>query len=100
MNSLLRFFISPARGPASILLVRLAVGLIFFTQGILKYLDPNMGLVRFTKIGFPHPYFTAGGSALSRGQSRVAYPLRRWQRVGPLFALFSSFHPSSYTFQT
>jgi uncharacterized membrane protein YphA (DoxX/SURF4 family) len=29
------------------------------TQGILKYIDPNMGVVRFTKIGFPHPYFTA-----------------------------------------
>jgi uncharacterized membrane protein YphA (DoxX/SURF4 family) len=33
--------------------------LIFFTQGILKYIDPNMGVSRFTKIGFPHPYFTA-----------------------------------------
>ena len=30
-----------------------------FTQGILKYSDPNMGVVRFTRIGFPHPYFTA-----------------------------------------
>jgi uncharacterized membrane protein YphA (DoxX/SURF4 family) len=59
LNSLLRFFFSPTRGPASILLVRLAVGLIFFTQGFLKYIDPNMGVARFTKIGFPHPYFTA-----------------------------------------
>jgi len=42
-----------------VLLVRIAVGLIFFTQGILKYIDPNMGVVRFTRIGFPHPYFTA-----------------------------------------
>jgi uncharacterized membrane protein YphA (DoxX/SURF4 family) len=40
-------------------LIRLAVGLIFFTQGILKYIDPNMGVVRFSRIGFPHPYFTA-----------------------------------------
>jgi putative oxidoreductase len=59
MNSLKRFFIAPTRGPASILLIRLAVGLIFATQGILKYIDPNMGVVRFAKIGFPHPYFTA-----------------------------------------
>ncbi len=59
MNSLTRFLFSPAQGPASILLVRLAVGLIFFTQGILKFTDPNMGVLRFTKIGFPHPYFTA-----------------------------------------
>ncbi len=50
---------APARGPASIVLIRLAVGLIFFTQGILKYTDPNMGVVRFTRIGFPHPDFTA-----------------------------------------
>jgi putative oxidoreductase len=59
MKSVFRFFFVPAQGPASILLIRLAVGLIFFTQGILKYIDPNMGAVRFTKIGFPHPHFTA-----------------------------------------
>jgi putative oxidoreductase len=59
MKSLLRFFLNSPRGPASILLIRLAVGLIFFTQGILKYIDPNMGVARFTKIGFPYPSFTA-----------------------------------------
>lgn len=59
MNSLLRFFFRPAQGPASIVLIRLAIGLIFLTQGILKYTDPNMGVVRFTRIGFAHPYFTA-----------------------------------------
>jgi uncharacterized membrane protein YphA (DoxX/SURF4 family) len=59
MNSLLRFFFIPPQGPASIVLIRLAVGLIFFTQGILKFTDPNMGVGRFTRIGFPHPYFTA-----------------------------------------
>ncbi len=59
MNSVIRFFFGPARGPASILLIRLAVGLIFLTQGILKFIDPHMGVVRFARIGFPHPYFTA-----------------------------------------
>src|ERR1700691_3702502 len=59
MNSILKFLFKPAPGPASILLIRLAVGLIFLTQGILKYSDPNMGVMRFTRIGFPHPYFTA-----------------------------------------
>jgi uncharacterized membrane protein YphA (DoxX/SURF4 family) len=59
MDSILKFFFKPAHGPASILLIRLAVGLIFFTQGILKYTDPNMGVLRFTRIGFSHPYFTA-----------------------------------------
>lgn len=59
MNSLVRFFFKPVQGPASILLIRVTVGLIFFTQGILKYIDPSMGVVRFTRIGFPHAYFTA-----------------------------------------
>ena len=39
--------------------IRLAVGLIFFTQGILKYTDPHMGVDRFERIGFSHPAFTA-----------------------------------------
>jgi putative oxidoreductase len=59
MNSILKFLFKPVSGPASILLIRLAVGLIFFTQGILKYTDPNAGVVRFTRIGFSHPFFTA-----------------------------------------
>jgi putative oxidoreductase len=59
MNWLVRFFFIPSRGPTSIFLIRLAVGLIFFTQGILKFTDPHMGVIRFARIGFPHPYFTA-----------------------------------------
>jgi len=59
MNASLQFLRRPTQSSRSILLVRIAVGLIFFTQGILKYIDPNMGVVRFTRIGFPHPYFTA-----------------------------------------
>jgi putative oxidoreductase len=47
------------RGTASILFIRLAVGLIFFTQGILKFTDPNMGVNRFARIGFSNPAFTA-----------------------------------------
>lgn len=39
--------------------IRLAVGLIFFSQGILKYTDAHMGVDRFTRIGFPHPAATA-----------------------------------------
>jgi len=59
MTKLFRFFFEPAAGPASLFLIRLPVGLIFLTQGMLKFIDPNMGVVRFTRIGFPHPYFTA-----------------------------------------
>src|SRR5579863_1194531 len=39
--------------------IRIAVGLIFFTQGILKFTDSHMGVERFTRIGFPHPALTA-----------------------------------------
>jgi len=59
MNSLFGFFFRPSSGPAGIFFIRLAVGLIFFTQGILKFTDPNMGVNRFTRIGFSHPAFTA-----------------------------------------
>ncbi len=59
MTPLARFFLQPERGPAGILFVRLAVGLIFFTQGILKFTDPHMGIDRFARIGFSHPGLTA-----------------------------------------
>lgn len=49
----------PAWHSRAVLFIRLAVGSIFVTQGLLKYIDPNMGLNRFSKIGFPYPGFTA-----------------------------------------
>jgi putative oxidoreductase len=52
-------FLGPASYIVSVIFIRLAVGLIFFTQGILKYIDPHMGVLRFTRIGFPYPNFTA-----------------------------------------
>jgi uncharacterized membrane protein YphA (DoxX/SURF4 family) len=45
--------------PRPTFLIRLSVGLIFFTQGILKFIDPHWGVLRFTRIGFPFPGFTA-----------------------------------------
>jgi len=59
MNSLIQFLLKPPQGAGSIFLIRLAVGLIFFSQGILKFTDPNMGVARFTRIGFPLPSFAA-----------------------------------------
>jgi putative oxidoreductase len=59
MGSFLQFLFQAPKGRASLFLIRLAVGMIFLTQGVLKFLDPNMGVQRFTRIGFPHPYFTA-----------------------------------------
>jgi putative oxidoreductase len=51
--------VGPVSEFASVIFIRLAVGLIFFTQGILKYIDPHIGVLRFTRIGFPYPDFTA-----------------------------------------
>ncbi len=51
--------VSPANAARSTIFIRLAVGLVFFTQGILKFTDPNLGVNRFTRIGFPFPDFTA-----------------------------------------
>ena len=59
MDTLIQFLFNPLQGAASTVLIRLAVGLIFLTQGILKYIDPKMGVARFARIGFPYPYFTA-----------------------------------------
>ncbi len=52
-------FLASTWNVRSPIFIRLAVGLIFLTQGILKYIDPHMGVLRFTKIGFPYPDFTA-----------------------------------------
>jgi putative oxidoreductase len=48
-----------SRCPRGVVFIRMAVGLIFFSQGVLKYVDANLGVNRFTRIGFPHPGFTA-----------------------------------------
>jgi len=53
--------VAPMKGDErrSVIFIRLAVGLIFFTQGVAKYIDPKMGVVRFARIGFPYPSYTA-----------------------------------------
>jgi len=58
-NSILTFFFSN-EGDNRALLVRLVVGLIFLTEGIQKYLFPELlGTGRFLKIGFSNPDFWA-----------------------------------------
>ncbi len=52
-------FLVSSRNAGSVIFIRLAVGLIFLTQGILKYIDPHMGVLRFAKVGFPYPGYTA-----------------------------------------
>lgn len=44
------------RAPAAVLLVRLAVGVVFLSEGIQKFLFPaDLGVGRFTRIGIPLP---------------------------------------------
>lgn len=83
MNSIIRFFSPTDAGPASIL-IRLAVGLIFFTQGILKFIDPKMGVERFTRIGFPHPGFTAHAVGCFEIVCGLLVLIGLWTRVASL----------------
>lgn len=46
-------------GNSAIILIRLFAGLTFLGEGILKFLFPSMGVMRFTLLGFPLPEFTA-----------------------------------------
>jgi putative oxidoreductase len=58
-NGFIQFFFKN-EGDNRILLVRLVVGLIFLTEGIQKYLFPDLlGTGRFLKIGFSDPAFWA-----------------------------------------
>jgi len=46
--------------PSSTILIRIVVGLVFFTEGVQKFLFPDMlGVGRFIKIGIPAPQIMA-----------------------------------------
>lgn len=48
--------------PRAVVLIRLAVGAVFLSEGIQKFLfpgDPDRGAARFAKIGLPEPEFLA-----------------------------------------
>jgi uncharacterized membrane protein YphA (DoxX/SURF4 family) len=49
----------PLAGPAAMVLLRCMAGGVFLSEGILKFLYPSLGVVRFTKLGFPWPLATA-----------------------------------------
>jgi putative oxidoreductase len=54
MSSLRRFMATTA--PSSVILIRLAVGGVFLSEGIQKFLFPNeLAAGRFIKIGIPSP---------------------------------------------
>jgi uncharacterized membrane protein YphA (DoxX/SURF4 family) len=49
----------PLTAPRSTLIMRLMVGGVFLSEGILKFVYPNQGVGRFTKLGLPLPHITA-----------------------------------------
>lgn len=55
-----RDWLLPVKAPPAVLLIRLASGGVFLSEGIQKFLYPTaLGVGRFTKIGIPHPAFVA-----------------------------------------
>ena len=50
----------PADGPRATVCLRLMAGGVFLWEGIMKFVYPNLGVGRFTKLGFPVPALTAG----------------------------------------
>ncbi|HET6984433.1 MAG TPA: DoxX family protein, partial [Myxococcaceae bacterium] len=77
LRSLVRYFTAPpTSGPSSNLIVRLMVGAVFLSEGLLKFVYTNQGVGRFTKLGMPVPGLLApaiavleivGGSLLMAG---------------------------------
>ena len=49
----------PATAPKATIIVRLMTGNVFFWEGILKFVYPNQGIGRFTKLGIPLPELAA-----------------------------------------
>lgn len=60
MSKFFNWLFNPyTEGYSSIILIRLFAGLTFLGEGILKFLYPSMGVMRFTLLGFPLPELTA-----------------------------------------
>jgi putative oxidoreductase len=49
----------PTSAPAATILIRLMAGGVFLWEGVLKFVYPNQGVGRFTKIGIPFPEYSA-----------------------------------------
>jgi uncharacterized membrane protein YphA (DoxX/SURF4 family) len=58
-NLIAWLFDTPTEGNKEIIILRLMAGGVFFWEGILKFVYPNQGVGRFTKLGFPFPEITA-----------------------------------------
>lgn len=56
MKKIIDWFLNPpVTGQSSIIILRIMAGAVFFWEGILKFVYPNQGVGRFTKLGFPMP---------------------------------------------
>jgi putative oxidoreductase len=74
----------PVSGPAATLLLRCMAGGVFVSEGILKFLYPGLGVVRFAKLGFPWPHATAtfvGGLEIVGGLLLMAGLLTRLMAI-------------------
>src|SRR5215813_7387981 len=79
MKNLVNWLLNPPTdGPRATLLIRLMAGSVFLWEGVLKFVYPNQGVGRFTKLGFPFPELTAHGVAV-------------FEIVGGLLLLFGLF---------
>lgn len=55
MSLLKRLFDPQTNAPAATFWIRLMVGAVFFSEGLIKFAFVNQGVGRFTKIGMPMP---------------------------------------------
>src|SRR5205085_6877592 len=69
------FFKPPVDGPAAIILLRLMAGSVFVWEGLMKFVFPNQGVGRFTKLGFRAPHFFGFSGWLARNH--------RWHFINP-----------------
>ena len=78
------------RAPGAVILVRLAVGAVFLSEGIQKFLFPaEVGAGRFARIGLPNPEFLGpfvGAFEIACGTAVLAGLLTRLAAV-PLIAI-------------
>jgi putative oxidoreductase len=85
MNRLIQWFSNPpVNGPKAVLLLRMMAGGVFLWEGIMKFIFPSLGVVRFTKLGFPFPAFTAsfvGGIEIVGGILLLLGLMTRWVAV-------------------
>lgn len=79
-----------SRAPRSVVVIRLAVGAVFLSEGIQKFLYPSeLGAGRFTKIGLPNPEFLGpfvGSFEIACGAAILAGLLTRLAAV-PLISI-------------